>query len=124
MPTKAPKPADLGTQGSWLWDQITTGYDLRPDEVQVLRDACREADLIERLELEQRDQSLKSRGSQGQEVASPLVSELRQHRSTLAGMLRGLKLPDSDAQAAQKAETDSQKARAAARARWDRKTVS
>lgn len=124
MPTTAPKPSELGSKGSWLWDEITDRYDLRPDEIRILEDACREADLIERLEVDLRDSALMVKGSQGQVVSSPLVSELRQHRATLSGMLRGLKLPDTDSQASQKAESDSQKARAAARARWDRKTGS
>lgn len=121
MPTEARQPAKLAAKGRGLWRQIVDGYDLRPDEVRVLEDACREADLIERLEEQLRGADLMVRGSQGQLVASPLVSELRQHRATLTQMLKALKLPDTDSQARQKAELDSQQARAAARARWDRK---
>jgi hypothetical protein len=58
------------------------------------------------------------RGSQGQDVINPLISELRQHRSTLAALLRQLKLPDDSASAA---EARSTSARAAANARWSRR---
>lgn len=124
MATNALMPTRLGAAGKQLWQQIVLGYDLRPDEVRVLVDACREADMIDKLEAAQRDQPLMVRGSQGQLVASPLVSELRQHRTVLAALLKGLKLPDTDAQAGQRAALESDQARAAARARWDRKRSS
>jgi len=119
--TKATAPKGLGRAGRRLWNEITKAYKLRPDEVRVLGDACREADLIERLEDELVDAPLMVKGSMGQLVASPLVSEVRQHRSTLSSLLKSLKLPDTDA-AGERAESDaSAQARAAARARWDRK---
>lgn len=121
MPTDAKIPAKLGTEGRRLWSEIVDRYDLRPDEIRVLADACREADIVERLELELRDAPLMVKGSQGQLVASPLVSEVRQHRTVVAALLKALHLPDTDSQGAQKAQKDSEAARAAARARWDRK---
>jgi hypothetical protein len=123
MGTEAKTPAKLAVEGRRLWSQIIGAYDLRPDEVRILADACREADVVERLEVELRGSSLMVRGSQGQLVASPLVSEVRQHRTVLATLLKALKLPDTDSQGAQKAALESEQARAAARARWDRKRV-
>ena len=119
--TQTAVPAHLGAQGKRLWRQIVSAYKLRPDEVRLLVDACREADLVERLEVELRDSPLMVKGSQGQLVASPLVSEVRQHRVALSGLLRALKLPDSDQDAQTRAAADSDRARAAARARWDRR---
>jgi hypothetical protein len=58
------------------------------------------------------------RGSQGQDVINPLISELRQHRATLASLLRQLKLPDESTRLA---EARSTSARAAANARWSRR---
>jgi hypothetical protein len=121
MPTVAETPSSLGAEGARLWSEIAGRYDLRPDEVRILADACREADIVERLEVDLRTSELMVRGSQGQLVASPLVSEVRQHRTVLAALLRALKLPDTDSQATQKAARDSEQARAASRARWDRK---
>lgn len=111
-------PAGLAEAGQALWDSIVPAYELRPDEARMLADACREADIVQRLEDELADAPLMVTGSQGQLVASPLVSELRQHRSVLAALLKSLKLPDSPAGAQQKTARISEQARAAARARW------
>lgn len=112
-------PSNLGTQGRKLWRSIMSVYELRPDEERILEDACREADIIERLEDEQRDRPLTAKGSMGQEVASPMVSELRQHRSTMNALLKSLKLPETDAGRRAARERNSENARKAARARWD-----
>lgn len=109
------KPQNLGVKGAELWSSIDGRYELRADEQRTLEDACREADLIERLEDDLRTADLMVKGSMGQLVASPLVSEIRQHRATLGQLLRSLKLPDESG------ETDvSSNARKAARARWSR----
>jgi hypothetical protein len=115
--SKPKAPTGLGTSGRSLWRAIAGVYELRPDELRILTDACREADLVDRLEAALADAELIVKGSMGQLVASPLVSEVRQHRTVLAGLLRSLKLPDAP-------DTDrtstyvSEQARAAARARW------
>jgi hypothetical protein len=111
-------PHRLSAQGQALWDSIIPAYELRPDEVRILTDACREADIIERLEDELVEADLMVKGSMGQLVASPLVSEVRQHRTTLAGLLSKLKIPDTASGAARKRAVTSEKAVAAARARW------
>lgn len=114
-------PANLSTEGRQLWQSVTRAHqELGPDAVRLLMDACREADLVQRLEEEQRDQPLMVRGSQGQLVASPLISEVRQHRAVLAGLLKALKLPQTAGEAKRAEDEASEKARAAARARWDR----
>ena len=111
-------PAKLGTAGRALWSSVVPTYELRADEVRILIDACREADLIERLHNELAVSELTTKGSMGQEVASPYVSEIRQHRAVLAGLLAKLKLPDTPAGAARKKAAVSDAARSAARARW------
>lgn len=110
------EPPGLGPQGSCLWREISGGFELRVDELRVLEDACREVDLIERLEDALRDAPLVVTGSQGQPVASPLVQELRQHRSLVARLLAALKLPDEDEQA--DVRERSAQARHAAVVRW------
>lgn len=111
-------PRSLGDRGRALWDSIVPAYELRPDELVILADACREADLIERLHDELSVSELVTRGSMGQEVASPFVSEIRQHRTVLAGLLAKLKIPDTPAGAARKKAAVSEAARAAVRQRW------
>jgi hypothetical protein len=112
------KPTGLGVSGRALWSEIADTYDLRPDERRLLEDACREADLIDRLEAEIADPAheLQVRGSMGQPVSSPLVSEIRQHRTTLRALFAQLKLPDEQSAA----EPRAVQARSAAQARWSR----
>lgn len=111
-------PDGLGSAGAALWSSIVPAYDLRPDEMRLLLDACREADIVQRLEDGLSESDLMVTGSQGQRVINPLVQEVRQHRTVLATLLKALKLPDSPAGAKQKANAASEAARAAARARW------
>jgi hypothetical protein len=116
-------PTKLGPKGRSLWKSIAEApeeYTVRADGLRILEDACREADLIERLEDAQRDEPLTAKGSMGQTVASPFVSELRQHRATLASLLKQLQLPMSVEQAKQTRERNSASARAAGRARWSK----
>jgi len=112
-----PAPTGISAAGEALWRAIEDTYELRADELRVLEDACREADLIDTLNIEASVADLVVRGSQGQPVINPLISELRQHRSTLAALLRQLKLPEEG----DTAEARSTSARAAANARWSRR---
>lgn len=109
-------PAHLGAAGRKLWTDTVKDFDLRPDELRILEDACREADLVDRLEEALRDSDLMVKGSQGQPVASPLVTEVRQHRATFAQLMGKLKLVDDETER----EARSVSARAAANARWRR----
>lgn len=115
--TKPAAPSNLGTKAKRLWSDITGAYELRADERRILEDACREIDIIERLELEFRTADTMVKGSMGQLVASPLLQELRQHRAVAARLLGMLKLPDEDGRAQ---ESVSNAARKAANARWGR----
>jgi hypothetical protein len=54
------------------------------------------------------------KGSMGQQVINPLISELRQHRATLASLLGRLNLPDEATDSVPR----SVQARDAAHARW------
>lgn len=117
MSTNTDPPEGLGSKALVVWNEVTGNYDLRIDELRVLEDACREIDLIERLESELRGAELIVVGSMGQPVANPLVQELRQHRGVLARLLGWLKLPDEEEPAKGNA---SASARQAAMARWGR----
>lgn len=115
--TKPAAPTNLGAKAKRLWSDISGAYELRADERRILEDACREIDIIERLEREFRDADTMVKGSMGQLVASPLLQELRQHRAVAARLLGMLKLPDEDGRAQ---ESVSNAARKAANARWGR----
>lgn len=106
-------PTGLRAKSRAFWAAAVKAYDFRLDELRVLEDACREMDLIDLMEKEQRGRPLTAKGSMGQEVAAPLVQELRQHRTALARLLVQLKLPDEGGDAAR-----SSAARELAMARW------
>lgn len=106
-------PVELGPRGLELWRSVLDSHELRPDEMRILEDACREVDLVELLEDALRGAPLTARGSQGQPVANPLVQEVRQHRSLVARLLGLLKL-QAEGQEEQDALDRSQKARRAA----------
>jgi phage terminase small subunit len=110
-------PEGLSAKGQTMWREVATSYQLRIDEYRILEDACREGDLIDALQAEAKHADTVVTGSQGQPVINPLISELRQHRSTLASLLRQLKLPDP----ADTAEARSTAARSAANARWSKR---
>lgn len=111
---KPPPPADLGDAGATLWRDIAEKWDLRPDELRILHDACSEADLIDDLAAEAKHAPKMVKGSQGQDVINPMISELRQHRATLKSLLGALQLPDESGQESSR----SVSARKAAQSRW------
>ena len=45
-----PAPKGLGLEARRLWRDILKDFDLGPAELRILEDACREVDLIDRLE--------------------------------------------------------------------------
>ena len=111
-------PAHLGAKALAVWKSTTAEFELRADELRVLEDCCREVDLIERLEEALGGSDLVVEGSMGQPVASPLVTEIRQHRATLARLFASLKLPADAGSAESQAAERSSAARKAANARW------
>ncbi|NYG05718.1 hypothetical protein BJ986_000205 [Phycicoccus badiiscoriae] len=93
--------------------------ELRPDEVLVLEHAARTVDLLARIDEALVSAPLTVKGSMGQIVEHPLVSESRAQRATLARLLAQLKLLDSDdARVVAVAGRRTSRARAAAQARW------
>lgn len=90
-------PKGLKQAGKALWKDVSSGYTLRPDERRVLESACKTADLIDHLEASLVGQPATVTGSKGQEVAHPLIAEIRMQRVAFAGLLRALRLPDESA---------------------------
>ncbi|MEW2253716.1 hypothetical protein [Streptomyces sp. NPDC047869] len=111
-------PVELGRRGAELWQAVLTEHELRTDELRVLEDACREVDLIERMHTELHTAPLVVKGSMGQDVANPLVQELRQHRALVARLLGALKLSDEE-QDGRDAQFRTDRARRAALTRWN-----
>jgi hypothetical protein len=115
-----PQPSGLGKRAGSLWDGITKDYKLRIDEIAILEHACREIDIIDRMEEYQRGGDLIGFGSQGQPVAAPMLAELRQHRALFASLMTKLHLPDDDSGTIRRESRTSEQARKAANARWGR----
>lgn len=116
--TEPPEPpAGLGARAAALWEGVTSKYALRIDEEYVLEQACRQVDLIELLAAEVAKVEMIVRGAYGQPTAQPLITEIRQHRGTLAALLRQLKLPD-EPRGQQNGLSVSEQARRAANKRW------
>jgi hypothetical protein len=117
--TVAKTPAGLGPAGRGLWRRIASDVavhdlELRPDEAFVLEQAARQADTIATLEAELADAPLMVRGSQGQDVAHPLLAEVRLGRALLAQLLGRLNLGRVEVPETPR----SRSARRAAQARW------
>lgn len=120
-PKTPPPPTGLASGGRALWREVAKTHPLRADHRRILTDCCFEVDLIDALQDALEGAPKTVRGSQGQEVIHPLISELRQHRTTLNTLLRALQLADSDTSAVDASRSARQSAIGLARARWDRK---
>jgi len=117
---KPSQPPGLAAAGRALWRAVVGAYVLRADEVALLTHAARTADIVAGIEAELAGAPLMVAGSQGQERAHPLLTEIRGQRALLAGLLKQLGLPDATVVAAGPAAPSeaSARARKAARARW------
>lgn len=114
-------PAGLGEAGKALWSSVTAGLTFRPDELAVLASACGVADQVAELEATLAASAPMVAGSKGQEVLHPAIPELRLQRQLLATLLARLDMPEEAGEAGEwDGLTASQRARRAARARWDR----
>jgi len=113
--TKTQAPETLATAGATVWERVTSKYDLRPDELLTLEDACATTDMIESLSQAWTDlgRPLTTKGSMGQEVIHPLIGEIRTQRAARNALWRQLKLPDD---AGGEGETNQQ--RSAGQSRW------
>lgn len=124
---RVPVPAGLRVAGKGLWRDVAKQWaddELTPDarERRLLADACHEADLLAVLEAEldaaQAEDRMIVRGSQGQPVAHPFVSEARASRGSIRAALSKLGFQDPDAEKVGRGgRTTSASARAAAMVR-------
>ena len=91
-------------------------YDGAPEKRLLLRELVFAVDMVERLRLIVAGaESLRTRGSQGQEVEIPEVSSLRNYTAQVIALTKALCLPEEESEGAM---TRSQLGRHAARARW------
>lgn len=111
-------PTGLGKRAAAFWRDTTSVYELSAHELLLLEGACRELDIIDRLEESLDGARLVVRGSMGQDVAHPLLAEVRQHRAAFGAIVKQLSLPDAEDE--KPMSPRSLQAQAAANARWSR----
>lgn len=91
-------PAGLQKSGKALWRKITAEFELEdsPDKAELLYQACRVADQIAELDDAAAEAPLMVKGSMGQPVISPFISEARAQRSLLAQLLARMNFADPE----------------------------
>jgi hypothetical protein len=116
-------PEGLNAGGRTIWNSIVGKYDLRPDELATLEDACRITDMIDALDAvwAEDGRPATAKGSMGQLIIHPIIGEVRTQRMARNALWRQLKLPDLDEPAAEGSEPAPgvpNQARSAANSRW------
>src|SRR5215204_1495068 len=90
-------PSGLRAAGRRLWVAVVGAYMLTPAELEMLGQACRTRDELDRLERAVRAlPELTTTGSTGQLKPHPLLEEVRRHRLLLERLTSALNLPDDD----------------------------
>ena len=117
MTTDTPTPKGLGPDGSALWARMTAAYEFGETESALLAAACRQSDDVALIEKTIAADGAIVEGSKGQPRLNAAFAEVRQGRLALAKLLGALAVPEDDVPMT----AASRRARAAARARWDRR---
>lgn len=113
-------PPGLSSGGGELWRTVAAIGPLRADQVRILEDACRTADLIDLMVADLKDAPRTVLGSYKQPVAHPLIGEVRQNRALLRQLLSALDLPVEDRDSSAEALTAREAATALSRVRWSK----
>jgi hypothetical protein len=114
-------PSGLKSPGRRLWAAVAGPYVLTPAELEMLGQACRTSDEVDRLERAVRAlPELTTTGSTGQLKPHPLLEEVRRHRLLLERLTTALNLPDDTEEVGSRA--GSRHARRAAEGRWRKRT--
>jgi len=118
MDTTTAPPEGLRTRGLHFWHDTLASFELSDAERQILTEVCRTLDnlddLAEAIELD----GPTTKGSMGQTVVHPALTEARGQRLVLHRLLAALQLPDEDGQTLTTATQT--RAQTANRARWNR----
>jgi hypothetical protein len=91
-------PKGLQAAGRSLWKAVLGPYELDQHEVLLLKEACRCADRLDRLDVEASNGTVTVTvtNHRGDEVAHPAMVEARQQSLTLSRLLASLRLPSGD----------------------------
>lgn len=110
-------PNGLQAAGKRLWRTTHETFDLtdEPHKIEILTQACRVADIVSELDDAGVEAPLTVKGSMGQQVISPFISEARVQRALLAQLIGRLGLPDTDEESLAKSEKLTRTRRRAAK---------
>ncbi len=115
---RPPAPAGLRKDGRALWQQVTTRYALRVDELRALEVAGRTADELARIEEALAEAAPVVTGPRGRIVPNPLLDEVRQHRRVFLHALGQIGLGSAEAGAVREPGDRSAAGRALVGLRW------
>lgn len=107
-------PRELAPRGRKFWRSTVDVYELEPEELEILREACRTLDNLDALERVLKADGPMVKGSEGQQRIHPAFAEMRGGRLVLGRLLKQLDLPEP---AAEPSEA-SKRASVAAQERW------
>ena len=99
MAARRPKtPTGLGTEGTKLWREVVGTFDVNeePHKRRILFDACKTADLIDKLDAAMVGEPLTAKGSMGQLVIHPLIAQSQSARTQLAQLLTRLNFAETE----------------------------
>lgn len=120
MPDIPPQTVPVNAQGleprgrgAAFSRKAKAAYQFNADELEILLEAARQLDLVERLHA-----IVSADGPMLGDRLHPAVTELRQARDLLRKLLGQLAIPDADADADKSTSARSHKARHAAEVRW------
>lgn len=89
-------PAGLAESGRALWESITGVFGLELYEQQMLLQACRSVDLLDRLAEKAAVSGLTVVNAKGDEVTAPWITEHRQQSQNYSRMIASLRLPEGE----------------------------
>ncbi|GAT81082.1 hypothetical protein STXM2123_1783 [Streptomyces sp. F-3] len=95
-PVAVTPPEGLGESGRRLWEWVTAEYDLDVHEELLLLQACRTADLLDRLAKRADGAELTVFNAKGEQVTAPWITEHRQQSIVLARLLASLRMPSGE----------------------------
>lgn len=117
MPPRKPRtPPGLGPRGARYWRTVLADFDLSDSELELLREVCRTLDNLDALADAVARDGATVKGSAGQSVVNPCLTEARGQRALLHRLIAAMSLPDEEGAAVPTAYV--QRARTAASARW------
>lgn len=95
-PKIPPAPPGMGDRGRRFWRATLGDFELSDAEREILAEACRTLDDLDRLAGMVAEHGTMVEGSQGQPVLNPALTEARGQRLALHRLVAALQLPDAD----------------------------